>query len=162
MIRDSVPSDLEAILEVHRKAFKGSEAELVRKLVENGKSILSLVAVQNGRVTGHILFTEVALDPPSRSLLGLAPLGVLPEFQGQAIGTQLAETGIARCRNLQVDGIVVLGDPRYYSRFGFCPAAAFGLENEYGAGDAFQFLPLRKGEFRGIVRYAPEFATAGC
>jgi len=60
--------------------------------------------------------------------------------------------------------IVVLGEPAYYGRFGFLPGSRFGLQNEYGAGDAFMAVELQGGilpQPAGMVRYSPEFAWVG-
>lgn len=59
---------------------------------------------------------------------------------------------------------VVLGEPAYYGRFGFRAGSVFGLEDEYGGGDAFQALALSAGGLEGVgglVRYSPEFAMVG-
>jgi putative acetyltransferase len=93
--------------------------------------------------------------------VGLAPMAVLPERQRRGIGTRLVEAGLAQCRNIGYDGVVVLGHPTYYPRFGFVPASRFGLSGEYEAPDeAFMVLALRPGvigKSQGIVRYQPEF-----
>jgi len=90
---------------------------------------------------------------------------VPPEFQRQGIGSKLIREGLERCRQAGYDAVVVLGDPAYYSRFGFVRAADFGLQNEYGVHDEFMVLPLRRGALDGVsgmVKYLPEFSEAKC
>jgi putative acetyltransferase len=73
--------------------------------------------------------------------------------------------GLQSCRRAGYDAIVVLGHPRYYSRFGFATAQDHGLGNEYRAHEAFMVLALKQrvlGHVKGLVRYAPEFQEAGC
>jgi len=96
---------------------------------------------------------------------GLAPAAVLPAHQGRGIGSALIRRGLEQCRSAGYGAVVVLGEPRYYSRFGFSRAAGRGLSNEYGAHDEFMVMELRAGALDGIsglVRYAPEFGATGC
>jgi putative acetyltransferase len=92
-------------------------------------------------------------------------MSVLPEYQNQGIGSRLVRDGLAACKKAGFDIVVVLGHIDYYPRFGFTPAANYGLENEYGATDAFMALALREGALEGIgglVMFAPEFRETGC
>jgi putative acetyltransferase len=162
--------DLAAIREVHLQAFSPSlnEAYLVDLLRKAGKALVSLVTLSDGQIVGHVLFSPVTIDPgPPGTLrgLGIAPIGVLPAFQRQGVGTKLIEHGLRDCERGGYDLVVVLGDPRYYSRFGFARAKAYELENEYGADEAFRVLELRPGVLRGVsgtVKYQPEFREAEC
>ena len=74
---------------------------------------------------GHILFSRVTIANASAAFngVGLAPVAVLPKFQRQGIGSKLIRDGLERCRQAGYDAVVVLGDPAYYSRFGFVRAA---------------------------------------
>jgi putative acetyltransferase len=167
-IRVEEPKDSASIQYVHTQAFGGPvEARLVALITERKKALISLVALDGGKVVGHILFSKVTIDqaPAIFSVAGLAPVAVLPEFQRQGIGSQLIREGLERCKQALYDAVVVLGDPAYYSRFGFMCAADFGLQNEYGVHDEFMVLPLHEGVLQGVcgmVKYLPEFAEAGC
>jgi putative acetyltransferase len=154
-VRTEKPEDLAAIREVHLQAFSPSpnEAYLVDLLRRAGKAPISLLAVSEGQIVGHVLFSPVTIDPAPLGTvhgLGLAPVGVLPAFQRQGVGTQLIERGLQDCERGGYDFVVVLGDPRYYSRFGFARAKAYELENEYGADEAFRVLELRPGVLQGV------------
>jgi putative acetyltransferase len=111
-----------------------AESKVVNAIRANGNAVISLVAVAEGKVVGHILFSPVATHPPTPEKgLGLAPVAVLPEFHSQGIGSQLIRAGLEQCRELGYDYAVVLGGPKYYMRFGFEKASDFGLQNEYGS-----------------------------
>lgn len=164
-IRDEVPADIDAVRAVETAAFgRPEEAQLVDLLRTNGAAVISLVAEWEGGIAGHILFSPVtADDAPEARLLGLAPVAVAPGQQRGGIGGALIRAGLARAESLGCDGVVLLGHPEYYPRFGFVPASRFGICCEYDCPDeAFMALPLREGGLAGVtglVRYAPEFAT---
>ena len=163
-IRQEEAGDAAAIRCVVQEAFGGSaEADLIDALRTHGKLKLSLVAVREGQVAGHLLFTEVTIESVGSSLnaLGLAPLAVKPEFQRQGVGSALMRHGLAQCRELGYGAVIVLGHVQYYPKFGFLPASRYGLRCEYEVPeDVFMALELRAGALLGIgglVRYQPEF-----
>ncbi len=166
LIRDEEPCDTRPVFEIVRKAFgRTDEARLVDALRQAGAATLSLVAVENGAVAGHILFSPVRLEPPDGPPVagaGLAPVCVLPERQRLGIGSTLVHTGLARLRETGHRWVAVLGHPDYYPRFGFRPASAFGLRCAFEApANAFMVLPLVTGALDGcgggLIRYRPEF-----
>jgi putative acetyltransferase len=165
-IRAERPEDSDAIREVNERAFGSpAEADLVDRLRVAGKALVSLVATHDNRIVAHILFSPVTIanGPESCRAVGLAPMSVLPEYQNQGIGSRLVRDGLTACRRAALDIVVVLGHVNYYPRFGFDPAARHGLENEYGATEAFMVLEFRKGALEavsGLVRFAPEFREA--
>jgi putative acetyltransferase len=167
-IRDEQPGDYRAIREVHIRAFGGeAEANLVELLRDRKKAPVALVAVSDSHILGHIMFSPivVAQAPKDFRGIGLAPLGVLPEFQNKGIGSMLVHAGLHGCRQADYDAVVVLGHTRYYPRFGFSRAKDYGLDNEYNAQDAFMVMELRAGvlqKINGLVTYATEFREAGC
>lgn len=112
---------------------------------------------------GHVLFSPVTLEGAAGGV-GLAPLAVRSDHRRKGIGAALVEAGIAACRRAGFGYAVVLGDPRYYKRFGFSRAASAGLGNEYGADEEFMVLQLLPGALTGLsgkVRYCSEFAEPG-
>ncbi len=123
----------------------------------------SLVAEIDGLIVGHIAFSHVTAGD-SLPGAGLAPIAVAATHRRQGIAADLVRAGLNACRAAGLGWAVVLGEPAYYSRFGFRPAPAFGLADEYGGGEAFQVLELIAGALpagAGLVRYAPEFASLG-
>lgn len=164
VIRHEKPDDLSLIHQIVAQAFgREAEANLVDALRRNGKAILSLVAEDNGRAVGHVLFSPVVIDAGDAQLhgIGLAPLAVSPERQNEGIGSLLAECGLQLCRDAGHPFVVVLGHPEYYPRFGFVPAHHFNIKSEHDVRDeAFMIAELRKGSLLGIAgtaKYALEF-----
>ena len=147
-------------------AFGGpAESGLVAALRDHEVPLISLVAVDNGQVVGHILFSPVALDDhPDLRLMALAPMAVLPDRQRQGIGSLLVRSGLERCRESGIGAVIVLGHPEYYPRFGFRPASRFGINCAYAVPDeAFMALELDAGylaEAAGTIRYHECFDAA--
>jgi putative acetyltransferase len=165
-IRPEAPHNLPAIRHAHQAAFgQDEEARLVDALRPSPAFIpeLSLVAEAAGRVVGHVLFSHIAVDDGKVSVpaLALAPLAVLPACQGQGIGSQLVRDGLARARALGHRIVIVVGDPAYYTRFGFQPAAPLGLTCPYPVpAEAFMALELQAEALAGVqgaVVYPPAF-----
>lgn len=167
-IRSERAEDVARIRAVNLAAFETPlEADLVDALRARASPFLSLVAedVDEDAIVGHILFTPVTLDGSGDlRLMGLAPMAVVPSKQRRGVGGVLIRDGIAHCRSLHVDAIVVLGHAGYYPRFGFAPASRFGLRSEYEVpDDVFMAMELREGALQGrngTIRYHPAFADA--
>lgn len=169
-IRPEEPADHEAIHAVHAASFPtNAEARLVDALRESGSLRVSLVAVCEGEIVGHVAFSPVALDAVNAGAssgagsalgAGLAPVAVLTTSRRRGIADDLIREGLESCAESGFGFVVVLGDPTYYRRFGFLPAAGWGLADEYGGGEAFQALELEPASIPdggGLVRYAREF-----
>jgi putative acetyltransferase len=145
-----------AIHEINVLAF-GQEREA--RLVENLRKCrsfnaqLSLDAVEEGRVVGHILFSPITIQTRKGLIpaLALAPMAVHPEFQNQGIGSKLVREGLDRCRNFCHKIVVVVGHSVFYPRFGFTSARAKGLETPFPVPDeAFMVIELVPGALDGI------------
>lgn len=165
-IREETQADQDGVAAVHRSAFS-NHGEAVVSLVEDLRALLapgvSLVATVQERVVGHALFTRQLLDAPQRlvEVQVLSPLGVLPEWQRQAIGSALVREGIQQIAHRNVPLIFLEGDPRYYSRFGFTPALELGFRKpSLRIPDAgFQVLALASYEpwMTGTLVYCDAF-----
>jgi putative acetyltransferase len=164
VIRPERPGDEPAIHAVLAAAFPTEdEARLVGLLRASGRLTLSLVAEVDGQIVGHVAFSPVTTASGAVGT-GLAPVAVLEAFRRQGIAARLIEAGLATSREAGVGWAVVLGSPKYYGRFGFGPASAVGLVDEYDGGAAFQAMELVPGVMpvgAGLVRYGPEFAAFG-
>lgn len=163
------PEDAAEIRAVHVAAFPTpAEAELVERICAAGHDELALVAESNGQVVGHILFSPVTVHDSTHSPahtygggLGLAPVAVLPQHAGQGIGSALITAGLEALAAGGCPFVVVLGEPEYYHRFGFGPASAKGLSNQYGVDAPFMVVETTPGALQhvhGLVKYGPEFA----
>ena len=165
-IRPEASGDEPDIRRVVEQAFGGpAEADLVDELRRIGALTLSLVAVQDGRVVGHVAFSPVTIDglPDDASAVGLAPVAVEPPLQGHGIGSALIREGLDRCREAGHCASVVLGHASYYPRFGYRPASEWGLASEFDSPpEHFMALELRSGALEdcaGQVRYHPAFGA---
>lgn len=133
-IRETTEIDREDIYRVEAQAFGyDKEAKLVDSLLDDptAEPRLSLLAFENGRAVGHILFTSAALGGSQLRISLLAPLSVVPDAQGKGVGGKLIEAGLERLARMGVDLVFVLGHPTYYPRLGFIPAHPYGLEAPY-------------------------------
>ena len=164
IVRHEERQDIAAIRYVNEQAFGGAgEANAIDALRDRGVAMLSLVAVIDDRVVGHLLFTPAAIESADHTwpALGLAPLAVLPEYQRQGIGTALMKAGLAECAQLGHERIIVLGHPAYYPRFGFQRASQYGIRFEFEAPDeACMILALSPGALdgvSGVAQYQPEW-----
>jgi putative acetyltransferase len=162
-VRPEAPGEQEAVRKINQSAFQQpQEAELVDRLRMHARPFVSLVAKSGGAIVGHILFTPVTLEAYEGLLMGLAPMAVSPDVQRRGVGSALIRAGVEACRSLGVATIVVVGHPQYYPKFGFVPAARFGLRCEYEVpSEAFMALELAAGTLAGAsgtVRYHPAFA----
>lgn len=160
-IREESPDDIAAVREVNRLAFGQSlEGQIVDALRANGGVLLSLVAVTDGRIVGHILYSPVVVGTFRGA--GLGPMAVLPVYQRQGIGSQLVTTGNRRIGEAGHPFVIVLGHPEFYPRFGFTPASARGISCQWDVPDnVFMVLILdsRKTEgMTGLAQYRSEFS----
>ena len=172
-IRTETPFDITDIFDMHNDAFaQDGEARLVNALRKDGDftADLSLVAVHDDRIIGHVLFPPITIESadatqksvPARAL---APLGVDPAFQCQGVGAALLEEGLKTCRHLGHRAVIVVGHPGYYPRFGFSTARTFGITAPFPCPDeAFMAIELVSGALDGVhgtVRYPPAFDAEG-
>jgi putative acetyltransferase len=166
-IRHEGWADYSAITRVHDAAFEEpNEGRLVWALRETRRfdPDLSFVAeVEAGAVVGHILFYPVIIkaDGLRQKTLELGPLAVLPEYQGNGVGSELVKEGLRTAQRHGHGSIVVLGSPAFYARFGFKPAGVWRIRPPFKVpGGAFMAIELRADELahaEGTVQYPREF-----
>ena len=123
---------------------------------------LSLVAQLQDELVGHVVCTRGLLRDEV-PVLGLGPIAVLPEHQRSGVGTTLVHAACAAADALDEPLVILLGDPKYYSRTGFVLAELFGISPKVPAwAPYFQARPLTSFDpaiHYGGVRYAPAFDT---
>lgn len=124
-IRPETPDDHADIYRLTETAFEpmpfsqGDEADCIEKLRADGDLTLSLVAIEDDRLVGHVAFSPVAIGEMEPGWFGLGPVAVWPDLQKNGIGGALIREGLDRLRAMGVPGCVLIGDPNYYVRFGF-------------------------------------------
>lgn len=115
-LRPEAGSDHSPIRSLLTLAFdRPDEARLVDNLREQDDLALSLVADAGGAILGHLALSPIKAARPA---LALAPVAVHPALHGRGIGSALIRAAIEQFSDHL---IVVLGEPAYYSRFGFQP-----------------------------------------
>ena len=163
-VRPESAADASAVRRVHQQAFGGAaEAALVNALRTQGYVRLSLVAVAEGQLVGHVLYSRAVISTPTSGVaaLALAPIAVLPEYQCRGIGSMMLEASLQASVQLGERIVIVLGEPAFYGRFGFSAKLAEPLTSAY-AGPYFQALELAPEALRGIagpVEYPPPFSN---
>ncbi|RMA80955.1 GNAT family N-acetyltransferase [Umboniibacter marinipuniceus] len=163
-IRDESPKDLQSIHEVTVSAFleaqytDHTEQFILKALRDAGALTVSLVAEEGGVIVGHVAVSPVAISDDSTGWYGLGPISVLPSIQGKGIGSKLMNAAIKALKGIRANGCVLLGDPNYYSRFGFKPKE--GLILPEVPPEYFQALLLQGGLPQGDVTYHEAFSAS--
>lgn len=167
-IRPCEPEDYTGVDTLLQTAFpEPGEARLVVALRAADADTLELVAELDDKIVGVTMFSPAMArldDGSERPGLGLGPVAVLPDYHNRGIGAALIEAGLDFIRTLGPTYCIVLGDPDYYSRFGFLPAPSLDLhwsgDPEDKTGNAFQVLALNHAPNlpRGTrIEYHPAF-----
>ena len=160
-IRPERPGDEAGIRNVLLSAFRtNAEARLVEQLRRDGDLTISLVGLIETEIVGYVAVSPVTVGRV-RTGFALGPVAVLPEFQRRGIGTIVVRGALHACQVSDACFVVVLGDPNYYQRFEFLPAARWKLTNPFGGGEAFQLIEVFPGQIPadgGQIEYAPAFS----
>ena len=161
IIRNELESDVETISAVTKAAFEScpygnhTEEFIVNALRAANALTVSLVAEASGKVVGHIAFSPVTISDGSQDWYGLGPISVLPEFQKQGIGKSLIHDGLSLLKALGAKGCCLVGDPKYYERFGFKNLPDLILDGV--PQENFLALPFDEDNTRGVVVFHPGF-----
>ncbi|WP_028110881.1 GNAT family N-acetyltransferase [Ferrimonas futtsuensis] len=164
-IRAASPSDNDTIRTLTYTAFKGHphhapgteprEHLIIDHLRVAGALTLSLVAEEDGEILGHLALSPVKLNGANCSWHGLGPVSVMPGHQSKGIGSELIREGLRQMKSLGSMGVVVLGEPDYYARFGFRHDETL----EYPGVPAHYFMvqAFKSGHSKGEVTFHPAF-----
>lgn len=167
-IREETIDDYDIVYNLIDEAFKtavhadGNEASLVQSLRLNKDYFikeLSLVAIVDNSIVGHILFTKVHIG--DNVALALAPVSVKLEYRHKGVARALIQAGHNTAKDLGYEYIVVLGDPKFYSKFMYKPSQDFNIEPLYGIPSEYYLVLKLKDDaqkIKGRVKYAPEFS----
>ncbi len=160
-IRAELPGDAGAIRDLTARAFadqshsSGTEAAIVERLRAGGDLTISLVAIVDDQIVGHIAFSPVTVDDQAGAWFGLGPISVAPDRQHSGIGSALVREGLSTLKTRDATGCVLIGNPDYYGRFGFISDGALTY------GDVperyVQWLSFDGTQPAGRLRYSPAF-----
>ncbi|MBK7214647.1 MAG: N-acetyltransferase [Bacteroidales bacterium] len=165
-VRPEARSESEIITQINDMAFgREDEGNLVNSLKKRLEFIpeLSFIALFGDQPVGHLLLFPVIIKGESSNYktLSLAPMSVMPEFQGLGIGSELIKTGLAKAKELGYKSVVVLGHADYYPKFGFTPASAWKITSPFEAPDEnFMAIELIEGALTGksgVIEYPNDF-----
>ena len=160
-IRPEREEDRDAVYDLTSRAFapmpysEGDEPDLINRLRAAGALSISLLAARMSDLAGHIAFSPAFAEDRSEGWYALGPVSVDPSLQRQGIGTRLIEAGLERLREWDAAGCILVGDPRYYQRFGFCPRPNLAPEGE--PRKYYMMLSMRLAEPASIVAFHPVF-----
>lgn len=152
----------DAIRSLTARAFSGlsfsdgTEPAVIDALRETHALALSLVAVLDERIVGHVAFSEVG-PPAQHGWFALGPVSVDPEFQRRGVGSEIIQAGLQALREQGAKGCVLLGDHRYYHRFGFVVAPEFA-PSQYPA-EHFQLVRFGQAYPKAPVAFHPGLAA---
>ncbi len=166
-IRQETRNDYSDVYNLNKLAFEeDEEARLVDLLRKSSAFIpeLSLVAVIEDNIVGHILFTKIKIidnKGNENESLALAPMAVSPNYQKSGIGGQLIKKGLDKAREMNFKSVIVLGHEKYYPKFGFESTTKWGITSPYNVPtNVFMGIELVDDGLKnvsGLVKYAKEF-----
>ena len=155
-----INSDIDEIINIHNLAFNNkAEGKIVNHLRKNKKLTLSLICKNEKLTLGHIAFSPIYNKQNQNIGVGLGPIGVLPKYQKMNVGSTLINNGIKRLKISNINPLFVLGDPKYYTKFGFTLARQFNYFCKYDIdGNHFMCLGIKeKLPKKELINYCPEF-----
>ena len=170
-IRKEKPEDFKTVFNLIEKAFENEQMSdhkeqfLVKRLRKSNAFVpeLSMVAETENKIVGHIMLTKIKIKNKSNEFdsLALAPVSVLPEFQGKGIGGKLIVESHKRAKELGHKSIVLLGHENYYPRFGYEQADKYGIELPFEVPKencmVIELIENGLKGVNGIVAYPKEF-----
>ncbi len=170
-VQQEKKTDEAFVFEIIKEAFQDEEYSdqqehfLVERLRKSDAFIpqLSLIARFENQIIGHILMTKIKIKNQGNTYdsLALAPVSVLPKFQGKGVGTQLIKEAHKKAKELGFDSIILLGHKDYYPKFGYKQAHTFDIELPFEVPkENCMAIELTKGALKnisGVVEYPKEF-----
>ncbi|WP_414739184.1 GNAT family N-acetyltransferase [Macrococcoides canis] len=169
-IRTARNEDYKEIQHVVQRAFENEEMSdhnehhLVIKIKDSDAYIpeLSLVAIEAGKIVGHIMLSKITINNDEEHIesLALAPVSVLPEFQNRGIGSILIKKSIVIAEQLGFTSIIVLGHDTYYPKFGFEEAEKYNIYPPFEVPSHYFMVKFLTDDVRcinGIVQYSKAF-----
>ncbi|MCL1052003.1 N-acetyltransferase [Shewanella abyssi] len=162
-IRLEKPCDIATIHQVTAAAFLDAphtdhtEQFVVDALRDSGVLSVSIVAEDSSKIVGHVALSPVTISDGSGDWYGLGPISVIPTEQGKGIGSKLMHAALRELKNINANGCVLLGDPKFYCQFGFEPIDGLVLADV--PAEYFQAVLLQGARPAGIVTYHESFSA---
>ncbi len=159
IIRPETAVDLDAIYTLTQRAFApmpfsgGNEGECINKLRSDGDLTVSLVACEGDEIIGHVAFSPVEIGGTFDHWYGLGPVSAAPERQRSGIGSALINQGLELIKGLGAKGCVLIGDPKYYCRFGFVADGRLSYHDL--PSEVVQWLSFSGIKPNGVLKYSP-------
>lgn len=161
ILRNEQADDIESIFNITQLAFENAahtdhtEHLIVNALREADQLSISIVAELDEKIIGHVAISPVVISSGEQNWYGLGPVSVIPDYQQQGVGKALVQQSLQQLKQRGAVGCVVLGDPAYYSKFGFKPYPCLILENV--PAEYFQALAFTPVIPHGTVNYHSAF-----
>ena len=162
-IRQENPEDHQAIHQLTTDAFApmsysdGTEPAIIDNLRAAGNLTLSLVTIKDDTLVAHVAFSPVTIGNNTDSWYGLGPVSVQPNLQRRGIGTALINEGLRVLEGMNAGGCALIGDPKYYRRFGFVSDGSIHFQ---GVSDEIvQWKSFTKQRPEGVLVFSPEFGN---
>lgn len=169
LIRPEEPADIQRIYAIEAAAFqRPDEADLVNRLRDAGAVWLSQVALLDGSIVGHALYSMATVSDGAavHEYPALGPIAVAKAWQKQGIGAKLIQAGLRAAKDAGYSLMFLVGHPTYYPRFGFQPAQPLGFTSDYvkesSRHEHFMVAVLdsrQLGAVRGHLRFHSAFAS---
>lgn len=139
IIRQEKEDDFKQIYDLVKVAFQtaevsnGKEQDFVNQLRSSDNYIpdLALVAEERNMLIGHIMLTKSYINNSGykTETLLLAPISVTLEYRNKGVGSKLINKSFEMAKLLGYKSVVLVGDPAYYSKFGFQKSVDFGIRH---------------------------------
>ena len=161
VLRNEQIDDIENIFKLTQAAFEHVEysshtEQFIVNALRNAQQLtISIVAELDGQIIGHVAISPVEISSGAPHWFGLGPISVLPQYQQQGVGSALMQYALAQLEAFGAHGCVLLGDPAYYSKFGFKANPSLILEGV--PAEYFQILAFEKNIPQGTVKYHSAF-----
>jgi len=161
LVRPENPSDVAGIYALTELAFRdmehsaGDEQDLINSLRERGALALSLVAIKDNAIVGHVAFSPATHETGVNGWFALGPVSVDPALQKQGIGSLLIKRGLVQLQEMNAKGCILVGHLEYYPRFGFRVMPHLAPERE--PGEYFMVLPFGDTPLQGRFAFHPAF-----
>ena len=162
-IRRECPEDRLAIHQLTTDAFApmsysdGTEPAIIDDLRAAGNLTLSLVTIKDDTVVAHVAFSPVTIGNDTNSWYGLGPVSVQPKLQRSGIGTALINEGLRVLEGMNADGCALIGNPKYYRRFGFVSDGS--IQYQGVSAEIVQWKSFGNQRPEGLLVFSPEFGS---